>query len=262
MTTVSAAYLDVYVGEQKFFDSDSLSYEATRSLLAKNSKTYCLPAAPELLTADQQQILQDLHATSHSRLYGKCPHCPQKNPEIPLLFTPPIPLLAGRIIFDLDPSPGLVKTRTNFITLCTGEKKSKNAPTKQLHYAQSPMHRVIKGFVAQGGDVTRGDGSGGESIFGPKFPCEKAGLQNTPVRGSIAMANSGGKSPTSSSQFFIVLSEDERVAKLKGKYVIFGRTREGDLEAEKVLQRLDQVGSITSDERPTQPVWIGDCGLC
>lgn len=149
-----------------------------------------------------------------------------------MLFTPPVPLLAGRIIFDLDPSPGLVKTRTNFIALCTGEKKSKNAPTKQLHYAQSPIHRVIKGFVAQGGDVTRGDGSGGEvfaafsysgpsltslqSIFGPKFPCEKAGLQNTPVRGSIAMANSGGKSPTSSSQFFIVLSEDERVAKLKG----------------------------------------------
>ncbi len=98
-----------------------------------------------------------------------------------------------------------------------------------------PIHRIVRGFVAQGGDVTRGDGSGGEvgytmyillsapdvlhqSIYGPKFACEKAGLQVTPHRGSIAMANSGGKSPVNTSQFFIVLSADEKaLAKLKGK---------------------------------------------
>jgi cyclophilin family peptidyl-prolyl cis-trans isomerase len=66
-------------------------------------------------------------------------------------------------VINLDQSPGLVKTRQNFISLCTGEKGfSKNAPTKRLHYMDCPIHRIVKGFVAQGGDVTRGDGSGGE----------------------------------------------------------------------------------------------------
>lgn len=78
-------------------------------------------------------------------------------------FVPPEGLNAGRISFDLDPAAGLTKTRANFIALCTGEKgMCKNAPTKKLHYLECPMHRVVKGFVAQGGDVTRGDGSGGE----------------------------------------------------------------------------------------------------
>ena len=78
-------------------------------------------------------------------------------------FQPPKPLNAGRIVFELDPSSGLAKTRANFVALCTGEKgMCKNAPMKKLHYLDSPMHRVVKGFVAQGGDVTRGDGSGGE----------------------------------------------------------------------------------------------------
>jgi len=56
-----------------------------------------------------------------------------------------------------------------------------------------------------------------QSIYGPKFACEKAGLQATPRRGSLAMANSGGRSPVSSSQFFIVLTDDEKsLSKLAG----------------------------------------------
>ena len=83
--------------------------------------------------------------------------------SLDMLFTAPGPLLAGRLIFDLDPSPGLSKTVKNFAALCTGEKgMCKNARNKKLHYLDCPMHRIIKGFVAQGGDITRGDGSGGE----------------------------------------------------------------------------------------------------
>ncbi len=82
-------------------------------------------------------------------------------------FTPPTPLFAGRMVFNLDDIPGLSKTTANFVALCTGEKgMCKNAPNKKLHYLGSPVHRIVKGFVAQGGDVTRGDGSGGEvSMF-------------------------------------------------------------------------------------------------
>ena len=78
-------------------------------------------------------------------------------------FTLPTPLLAGRLVFALDDTPGLAKTTGNFAALCTGERGAcKNAPNKQLYYLGCPVHRIVKGFVAQGGDVTRGDGSGGE----------------------------------------------------------------------------------------------------
>lgn len=86
----------------------------------------------------------------------------------PLQFTPPAPLLVGRLEFTLDPAAGLSKTRDNFVSLCKGDKgMCKNAPNKALHYKNAPIHRVVKDFVAQGGDITRGDGSGGEVS-----PCE------------------------------------------------------------------------------------------
>ncbi|KAF5350757.1 hypothetical protein D9758_010344 [Tetrapyrgos nigripes] len=246
---MSAVYLDVYSGDKAEYEQLSSRFDHTSALLAKNAAVYGLPSSPELLTEEQQEILQDLNKTPNAEL---------------LLFKPPKPLLAGRITFELDPSPGLTKTRQNFVSLCTGDKGAcKSAPNKKLHYVGCPVHRVIKGFVAQGGDVTRGDGSGGESIYGPKFSCEKAGLQTTPKRGCLAMANSGGKSPNNTSQFFIVLSEDaQALAKLKGKYVVFGQMKEDD-GGETVLGRLNEVGSDpgSKDENPTVPVWIGGCGV-
>ena len=78
-------------------------------------------------------------------------------------FTPPAPLLVGRLVFELDDTQALSKTTANFLALCTGEKgMCKHAPNKKLHYADCPIHRIVQGFIAQGGDVTRGDGSGGE----------------------------------------------------------------------------------------------------
>lgn len=72
-------------------------------------------------------------------------------------------MCVGRLIFKLDEAQGLTKTRENFMALCTGRKGNcKNAPNKRLYYLDTPMHRIVKDFVAQGGDVTRGDGSGGE----------------------------------------------------------------------------------------------------
>ncbi|OSD00533.1 hypothetical protein PYCCODRAFT_1437399 [Trametes coccinea BRFM310] len=169
-------------------------------------------------------------------------------------FTPPAPLLAGRLVFELDDSHALAKTTANFLALCTGERGAcKNAPNKKLYYLGCPVHRIVKGFVAQGGDVTRGDGSGGESIYGGKFNDDKAGLKKKARRGSLAMANSGKN--TNSSQFFVVLTDDEtKLAKISGKYVIFGELQEGW----EVLDRLDAVAS--ADGKPMMPVWIGGCG--
>ncbi|ESK87069.1 hypothetical protein Moror_11950 [Moniliophthora roreri MCA 2997] len=243
------AYLDIYAGDKAEYESRAESYAHTCSLLSKHAEVFGLPTSPDLLSSEQQDILRDVNKD-----------------DKPLLFTPPTPLLAGRITFELDTSPGLTKTRQNFISLCTGEKGfAKGAPNKKLHYLGCAMHRIVKGFVAQGGDCTRGDGSGGESIYGPKFASEKAGLQVSPVRGSLAMANSGGKNPNNTSQFFIVLTNDQKsLDKLKGKYVVFGRVKPEDADSEQVLQRLDEVGAApgSKDEKPIVPVWIGDCGVC
>ncbi|KAJ7723783.1 cyclophilin-like domain-containing protein [Mycena metata] len=243
-----SCYLDIYAGEQSKFEEEDAQYQLTRSLLDKHASTFGLPSLPEDLDTEQQDILGDVH----------------KSDSQPLRFRAPMPLLLGRLIFQLDPVPGLAKTRQNFSALCTGEKgQCKSNPKKKLHYMGCPIHRIVRSFVAQGGDVTRGDGSGGESIYGPKFACEKAGLHVTPRKGSLAMANSGGKSPVSSSQFFIVLADDEKsLAKLAGKYAVFGQVVPSE-DSDRILDRLNEVSRPTgsSDETPSVPVWIGSCGI-
>ncbi|KAE9451218.1 hypothetical protein C3L33_16858, partial [Rhododendron williamsianum] len=74
---------------------------------------------------------------------------------------------AGRVVMELfaDTTP---KTAENFRALCTGEKGIGKAG-KPLHYKGSSFHRIIPSFMCQGGDFTRGNGTGGESIYGEKL---------------------------------------------------------------------------------------------
>ena len=90
---------------------------------------------------------------------------------------PPTPIRAGRLVIELfgQESPEAVE---NFVCLCTGEKgRSKTGSNKNLHFLGCKFHRIIKGFMCQGGDFTRGDGSGGESIWGKKFKDDRGGLK-------------------------------------------------------------------------------------
>lgn len=143
------------------------------------------------------------------------------------------------------------KTVENFRALCTGEKGTgKNG--KPLHYKGSVFHRVIPGFMCQGGDFTNGNGTGGESIYGGKFDDEWYENElfithNTP--GLLSMANSGKN--TNGSQFFITA---DRCKWLDCKHVVFGQVEYG-WDIVKTIQKYGSASGAVSTK-----VVISDCG--
>uniref|UniRef100_A0A914GZK2 RING-type E3 ubiquitin transferase n=1 Tax=Globodera rostochiensis TaxID=31243 RepID=A0A914GZK2_GLORO len=112
----------------------------------------------------------------------------------------------------------------NFIELC-----------RNRYYDGTKFHRIVAGFILQGGDPT-GTGKGGESIWGKPFKDEIQGTYKHDARGVLSMANRG--SDTNSSQFFITFAACPH---LDGKHTVFGRMVGG-------AQTLCAIENLETDE--------------
>mmetsp|Transcript_52412 Transcript_52412/g.94093 ORF Transcript_52412/g.94093 Transcript_52412/m.94093 type:complete len:317 (-) Transcript_52412:22-972(-) len=142
---------------------------------------------------------------------------------------------SGRLEFELF-ADAVPKTAENFRCLCTGERGA------GLHFEKSTFHRIIPGFMAQGGDITDGDGTGGKSIYGPSF-ADESFVRKHEKTGMLSMANSGRN--TNNSQFFILFKATPH---LDGKHVVFGQLLRDD---RRLLRSMEERGTKSGDVKGT-----------
>ncbi|KAG0188443.1 hypothetical protein DFQ28_004823 [Apophysomyces sp. BC1034] len=240
--TMVKVFLDIAIGNIQAFEEQKARYEDAKRWVTQWGSAYGFPGDDlEKFVSSSRDTLRDILINDPSTQSFR--------------VEPPVPLGGGRLEIELFDKE-CPKTCDNFRAICVGGKVGKNSK-KPLHFKNTKLFRLVTNFMVQGGDVTRGDGSGGESIYNGSFNDEKPGLaKKFTKQGLVAMANSGKNSNTS--QFFITLvdaSTNPKVFdKANGKYVIFGQVIDG-LE---VLQAINEVP--VTKEQPNLDITVRDCG--
>ena len=156
----------------------------------------------------------------------------------------------GRVKMELfaDVAP---RTCENFRQFCTGDHRDRH--TKQpIGYKGCSFHRCIKGFMLQGGDFVKGDGTGCVSIYGSSFADETFVGKHTGA-GLLSMANSGPNS--NGCQFFITCGP---APWLDDKHVCFGKVL--DDESMKVVRAVEACRVSSSRKKPEIDITITECG--
>lgn len=219
------------------------------------------PVKAEILTAKKQiSDAMKKQKAAYGNMFSKisvyddkaAPVVPGANPNNPKVFFD-ITIggnAIGRIVMVLydDIVP---KTVANFLALCKGDSTKTASTGHALSFKGCSFHRVIKDFMIQGGDFTKGDGTGGESIYGEKFADENFIVKHT-TGGLLSMANAGAG--TNGSQFFIT---SKSTPHLDGKHVVFGHVTDGFEEVFKVIEDTP----TGAQDRPIEDVVIADCGM-
>lgn len=185
-----------------------------------------------------------------------CGKSPIPSPESPPIAPPPAmqqTSSAEKTGFDGKLLAGLhtviLKTGKGDITLELDADKAPKAVTNFVilsrigYFNGLTFHRVIPGFMIQGGDP-KGDGTGGASIFGESFVDEPNDLQM--VKGALAMANRGPD--TNGSQFFIITTA-AGTPWLQGRHTVFGRVTAG-MDVAEAITKVDR----DSSDRPKEAV--------
>eukprot|EP00924_Labyrinthula_sp_SR-Ha-C_P006807 maker-scaffold_8-snap-gene-1.41-mRNA-1 protein AED:0.31 eAED:0.31 QI:19/0.5/0.33/0.66/1/1/3/0/290 len=145
----------------------------------------------------------------------------------------------GRLYFELY-RPIVPKTVENFRQFCTGEHKLNRKPAG---YLNSTFHRVVKGFVIQGGDFLNNDGTGNISIYGSSFRDENFKLKHDEA-GILSMANAG--KDTNGCQFFITTA---KAYQLDDKHVVFGKVLKSG-KGMSLVKKIERLNTIPGTDKP------------
>lgn len=205
----------------------------------KSNKTPSTPTAIE--PTPEQEIATSsantLGTTSMPSNQPSTPPRPTSNPQVMHIdsnknYTATLKTTAGEVVIALNTKATPV-TVNNFVTLA-----------RNAFYNNTIFHRIIKGFMIQGGDP-KGDGTGG-----PGYRFDDEPFDGEYTRGTVAMANAGPN--TNGSQFFIMHADYA----LPKNYVIFGKVTQGMDVVDKIATAPVSAGPSGEESKPVNTVSV------